>query len=129
MTNPTGLVMETTKEGRERLFTRIMQTQWRQEAEAILRDFAKLEEEVARLQSILDVRDDFIVSRDLWSDFVATLPLKGMPAAPRDDEAGKIEAWLRKTAHDFKWGDEKRSPRHFMEQIADSIASRKYREG
>lgn len=38
----------------------------------------------------------------------------------QSSEAAVVE-WLRRTAHEAGWAAEKRSPRHFLEQLADAI--------
>jgi hypothetical protein len=48
-------------------------------------------------------------------------------AAIRTAVEQEIAAWLRKEGHDAGWAP-RRSPRTLLEQIADAIASGKYRD-
>lgn len=41
--------------------------------------YCEAADRIERLQSLLDGRDEFIVRKGLWHDFVSTLPLKTEP--------------------------------------------------
>lgn len=57
---------------------------WLARAETAERQLAERDADLARVQKLIEGRDAFIVSRDLWGDFVATLPARAALAGSGD---------------------------------------------